>query len=185
MYCASPRGRLSILRAGFLIYLLGLALDAPLLAATTPATPPAISPGMKVVDQAGAEVGTVQAVQGPNLTIKTDRHEASIPVTSFAQGKGVLLFAMTRDQLNAEVEKSMAAFASSLVKGTQVYGEAGALAGTIDDTDNDYLTLKLTSGGLVRIPRSAVVPGPNGPRLGISSAELERLVAQAAPASGS
>ena len=185
MYCASPRRRLSTVRAGLLIGLLGLGLDAPLLAATAPAAAPAISPGMKVVDQTGAEVGTVLAVQGPNLTIKTDRHEASIPKTSFAQGKGVLLFALTRDQLNAEVEKSMAAFAATLVKGTQVHGEAGALAGTIEDTDSDYLTLKLTSGGLVRIPRSGVVPGPDGPRLGISSAELERLAAQAAPSSGS
>jgi len=139
---------------------------------------------MTVVDQAGAQVGTIKAVEGATATLKTDRVEASVPVTSFAKGKGALRFAMTRDQLNAEVERTMAAFQASLVKGTQVHGEAGALAGTIENADTDYLTLRLTSGVLVRIPRSGVVPGPDGPRLGVSSAELERLAAQAAPTAG-
>jgi len=128
-----------------------------------------------VVDTNGAEVGAVESVDGSFLTIRTDRHQVRLPSASFTPSKGVLLFGMSRDQLNQAVDKSMEAFATSLVKGTAIYGQAGSLAGMIDDTDAEFLTVALPSGSKVRLPRSAVVRGAKGPTLGISSAELQQL----------
>ena len=56
----------------------------PLLALpAAPAQAQAITVGMQVTDTAGAPVGTVTAIQGDNLVVKTDKHEALLPRTSF------------------------------------------------------------------------------------------------------
>ncbi len=39
--------------------------------------------------------------------------------------------------------------------------------------------MKLTSGKLVRLPRAAIAPGPNGGVIGMTAAELEAAAAQA------
>src|SRR4051794_3484998 len=81
---------------------------------TTPAPAPAASAtagfavGATVKDTAGGVVGTVTKVDAQNVTVKTDKHEAALPRTSFTATKDGLLFGMTRDQLNAAVEAQLA-----------------------------------------------------------------------------
>ena len=48
-------------------------------------------------------VGTVTAIKGDNLVIKTDKHEVQLPKSSFTFANGKALFGMTQAQLNAEV----------------------------------------------------------------------------------
>jgi preprotein translocase subunit YajC len=142
-------------------------------------TPSAIVPGMQVVDPSGATVGTVYSVKGQDLIVKTDKHEVLLPATSFTPSQGKLLFALTQAQLNAQTEQAIAEANAKLVAGTSVYGQAGTLAGTIEAIDETTVTLKLTSGSLIRIPRNGIAPGPKGAVLGISAAELQTLSAQA------
>jgi preprotein translocase subunit YajC len=153
------------------------AAQAP--AAQAPAAP--IAPGTVIKDSAGGEVGTVASVDGQFLVIKTDRNEARIPVTSFTPSNGVLLFGMTRDQLNAEVDKAQAASDAKIVVGAPVTGAGGASVGTIEAVDAEFVTLKLTSGGSVRLPRKAVAGGPTGVVTTVTAAELEATAASAAP----
>jgi hypothetical protein len=80
---------------------------------------------------------------------------------------------MTRDQLNAEIDKAQAAAAAQIVVGATVKGAAGATVGTIEALDGQLVTLKLTSGKSVRLPRSAVGGGPNGPVIGLTAEEIE------------
>jgi hypothetical protein len=82
---------------------LGLAVAAPLAPAAAQAQA-AINVGMQVADSAGGAVGSVAAVKGDNLLIKTDKHEVLLPKTSFSVSEGKLLFGMTQAQLNAEIE---------------------------------------------------------------------------------
>jgi len=63
---------------------LGLTLAAPAAAQSV---------GMTVVDTAGAPVGTVTAIKGDNLQVKTDKHEALLPKSSFTVSGNTLLFA--------------------------------------------------------------------------------------------
>lgn len=142
-------------------------------------SPANISPGMQVVDPSGANVGMVSSVKGNQLIVKTDKHEVLLPATSFTPSDGKLLFALTQAQLNAQTEQAIAEANAKLVSGASVFGEAGTLAGTIDSIDASTVTLKLTSGQLVRMPRSAVAAGPNGAILGVSAAELQKLAEQA------
>jgi hypothetical protein len=140
-----------------------------------------ISAGMSVRDTAGAEVGTVASVDGQYLVVKTDRHEVRLPASSFTPSNGTLLFGMTRDQLNAEVDKAKAAADAKIVAGAAVTGAGGAEVGTIEAADAEFVTLKLKSGASVRLPRKGVAGGPNGVVTSLTAAELEAAAKPAAP----
>jgi len=134
---------------------------------------------MQIVDTQGSEVGTVVAVSGETLTVKTDRHEAQLPKTAFTQSNGKLLFSMTREELNEAVERSLAEANASLVRGATVTGSKGTPVGTIDAIDEQYATLKLLSGKLIKIPRSSLGGGPQGGIIGLTAEELEAKVSGA------
>jgi preprotein translocase subunit YajC len=138
-----------------------------------------IAAGAQVKDTSGGDVGTVTKVDGQFVILKTDKHEVRLPVASFTAHQGHFLMAMTRDQLNAEVDKTQAAASAKLVAGAAVAGSQGGNVGTIDAIDAQFVTVKLTSGKLVRLPRTAMAPGPNGGVIGMTVEELEAAAAQA------
>jgi len=144
------------------------------------AAQPGITAGAKVHDSAGGDVGTVTKVDGQFLVLKTDRHEVRLPVTSFTPHNGALLFGMTRDQLNAEVDKTLAAAAAKLVPGATITGSQGGTVGTIAAIDDQFVTVNLSSGKKVRLPRAAIAAGPNGAVIGMTVAELEAAAGAAA-----
>jgi preprotein translocase subunit YajC len=143
--------------------------------------PAGISAGMVVNDTKGGSVGSVARVDGQFVVVKTDKHEVRLPATSFTPHEGALLFGMTRDQLNADVEKSLAAAAAKIAPGATVTGTAGGAVGTITAVDDQTVTIKLASGNLVRVPRTGVAAGPNGVVVGATAADLEAAAKQAAP----
>lgn len=154
--------------------------------AQAPAAPAAapVAAGMAVKDTQGGDVGTVVSTDGQFIVIKTDKHEARLPVASFTPHDGALLFGMSRDALNAEIEKSLAAGSAKIAAGATVTGTGGATVGTIAAVDAQSVTIKLASGNLVRVPRSGVAPGPNGVVVGTTAAQLEAAAKQPAGAGG-
>lgn len=151
---------------------------AAALALVTPAAvaqSPAILPGTQVVDTAGNPVGTIYSVKGDQLVVETDKLKVALPANSFTPSEGKLLFALTRDQLNQQTEAALAEANAKLAAGASVYGQSGTLAGTIDAIDAEFVTVKLTSGKLVRLPRNGIAASDKGAVLGVSAAELERL----------
>lgn len=156
---------------------------APLLAgAAFAATPAEVRPGMIVVDPSGATVGVVTGVKDGNLILKTSKHEVQLPMSSFRADSNKLVFAMTAAQLDAETERALAEADAAVAVGAQVFGSDGSVAGQIDALDADYVTIKLANGGTVRLPRSGVAGGQNGAVLGVTTAQLNALASQAAPA---
>ena len=152
---------------------LALAVSAPAAAA--------IAVGATVKDTKGGEVGTITRVEGGNVILKTDRHEVTLPVSSFTATDEGALFGMTREQLNAEADKAKAAADSQIVAGASVKGAAGAVVGTIEAVDAQFVTLKLTSGTSIRLPRSAVAGGPDGPVTGMTAEQIEAAAKAASP----
>jgi preprotein translocase subunit YajC len=142
----------------------------------------AIAAGAVVRDTSGGEVGTVTRVDGQYLIVKTDRHEVKLPVSSFTPAEGGLLFGMTRAQLNAEVDKTLAAASAKIAPGAAIAGAAGAKLGTIEAVDAQFVTVKLASGASVRIPRASVAPAPDGAVTSLTAAELEAAAAKPAEA---
>ena len=129
--------------------------------------------GAQVTDANGGPVGTVTAINGDIVTIKTDKFETNLSKSSFADSEGKLLVGMTQAELNAAIEKDKAAAEASLAVGAPVKGTAGESAGTIEAIDGEFVTLKLASGKTVRIPRSGIAGSANGAVIGLTAAELE------------
>lgn len=138
-----------------------------------------IAAGAQVKDTSGGDVGTITKVDGQFVNLKTDRHEVRLPVSSFTAHQGHFIMAMTRDQLNAEVDKTKAAASAKLVPGATVTGSQGANVGTIASIDEQFVTVKLVSGKMVRLPRAGIAAGTNGGVVGATAAELEAAAAQA------
>lgn len=162
-----------VLSARNLLFASAIACASPI-AAQAPSQATA-QPGMQVVDPSGGIVGTITSVKDGELLVKTDKHEVLLPTTSFTPDKGKLLFALTRDQLNAQMDEAVAEANAKLVAGTPVHGAGGTLAGHIDVIDDKWVTVKLASGNRVEIPRNAIAPADNGAVLGVSAKELEEM----------
>lgn len=158
-----------------------LAVASPLLA-QAPAGP---AVGMQVVDTNGGAVGTVQALKGDNVLVKTDKHEALLPKSSFALSDGKLYFAMTQAQLNAEIEKHVAAAQASVAAGATVKGLSGAELGKIDSVSNDAVVIALPSGKKVELNKSGVRGNADGSMtIGLTAEQLEAQVQGATAPSG-
>jgi preprotein translocase subunit YajC len=129
--------------------------------------------GTPVTDANGGAVGTVSAVNGNVVTVKTDKVEANLDKSSFTPHEGKLLVGLSQAELNAAVEKDQAAAAASLAVGATVKGSAGSAVGTIESIDADFVTLKLASGKLVRLPRNGIAGSASGAVIGLSAEQLE------------
>mgnify|MGYP001057633347 CR=1 FL=1 len=142
-------------------------------AGATAASPAEIVAGTPVVDPSGAAVGTISSI-GPNFVVlKTDKHEVRLSKDSFAFRPAGLTFSMTKDQLNAQVEQSVANLDQLLVPGAMVHDRQRAMVGTIEAVEGDLVTLKLAGGAMVRLPKSGFAPGPNGVVIGMTAEQLQ------------
>lgn len=151
----------------------------PALAQTAPAPAASFSAGATVNDTAGGEVGTIARDDGNFVILKTDKHEVRLPKTSFTAHNGGFIMAMTRAEVNAAVEEALAEADKKIAVGASVSGSQGSPVGTIDAVDAEFVTLKLVSGKLVKLPRNGIAPGPNGAVIGMTAAELEAAAGQA------
>lgn len=151
----------------------GLALASPALAQAQAG----ITIGMPVTDATGAAVGTVTGIKGDNLLIKTDKHEAMLPKTSFSVAPGKLLFGMTQAQLDSEIEKNLAAANAAIVAGATVKGAAGTQIGKIDAVEDSNVTIALDSGKKVRIPSAGLRGNADGTvTVGYTAEQLDALL---------
>ena len=138
-----------------------------------------VAAGMMVKDSSGGDVGTVQSLDGEFLIVATDRHQVRLPRSSFTPHEGHLLIATTRAELNAQVDKALAEAAAQITVGAAVRGAGGSLVGTIEELEEEFVTLKLSSGELVRLPRNGIAAGPDGAVIGMTGAELRAAAGQA------
>ena len=111
-------------RATITLASIALASAVPAFAQANP-----FAPGTQVTDVKGGVVGTVTAVNGNVITVKTDKNEANLGKDSFTPHEGKLLFGMTQAELDAAVEKDKVAAEASLAVGSPVKGRAGAEVG--------------------------------------------------------
>jgi preprotein translocase subunit YajC len=132
------------------------------LALSAPALAQSIAPGMQVTAPNGGAVGSVKAVQGDNLLINTGTHEVLLPKTSFTAQDGKLYFGMTQAQLNAEIEKSVAAASASIAAGASVKGLQGTEIGKIDSVTDSDVVIVLPTGQKIQVAKSGVRGNADG-----------------------
>lgn len=153
-------------------------------AVSSPAAAQAV--GMQIVDTAGAPVGTVTAVKGDNIQIKTDKHDALLPKSSFTVANGKLLFGMTEAQLDQKIDEADAASAKAIAAGATVNGSAGAPVGKIDGVEGGNVTITLTSGKKLQMPVAGVRGNADGTvTVGYTADQLEALIQSAAATTAS
>ncbi|WP_155263299.1 hypothetical protein [Sphingomonas segetis] len=141
-----------------------------------------ITIGMQVTDASGAPVGTVVGLKGPNLLVKTNKHEAMLPRTSFSVSKGKLLFGMTQAQLDAQIEQSLAAANAAVVAGATVKGLGGTAVGTIESVADGNATIALQSGKKIAVPQTGLRGNADASvTIGYTAAQLEAMVQGGAP----
>lgn len=147
------------------------------IAAPTPPPPPAVpvelAAGVTVTDTAEGEVGTITAVEGDFVIVKTDKYDVRLPKASFTTTPDGAIIALTRAQLNAGVEQAMAQTGPVLAMGATVRDTAGAVVGTVEEFDEQFATIKLASSTQVRLPVDAFARGQQGPIIAMTAAELE------------
>lgn len=141
-----------------------------------------ITVGTNVVDDAGNPVGDIISIQGSDVIVRTNRHEARIPRSSLWVNRGRVVLSMTRAQLNAAVDRLTPPPPVQIAPGIVVLGSEGAVAGTIEAVEQDNIILRLTSGQSVSIPRAAVGATAEGGVMSITAEELQHRAEQAAPA---
>lgn len=157
------------------------------LGVTLAAAASAQSVGMQVVDTSGGLVGTVTAVQGANIQIKTDKHDALLPKSGFTLSNGKLLFGMTQAQLDSKIEEATAASAKAIAAGATVTGSAGTPVGKIDSVAGSNVTITLASGKKLQVPASGLRGNQDGTvTIGYTAEQLDALVSGsgAAPKGG-
>lgn len=169
------RLRQFFLATSFSVGLMGTA-TSPALAQGAPNAEAAISAGAAVTDPQGGAVGTITRVDGDFLLLRTDRHEVRLPRASFASGDGKVVIALTRDQLNAQVDRMLGQAGEQITAGATLRGRGGETLGTIESADAEFVTVKVGER-LVKLPRASVAPGPDGPVTSVTAADLGLEVA--------
>ena len=132
---------------------------------------------MQIVDTKGAPVGTVTAIEGDNVQMKTDKHEALLPKSSFTLADGKLLFGMTQAQLDSQIEASAAAAQAAIAAGATVKGPGGNKVGKIDNVDSGQVIMTLGSGKRLQVPISGFRGNSDGTvTIGYTAEQIDALV---------
>jgi preprotein translocase subunit YajC len=155
-------------------------------AAQNAAFNPSAMVGKTVLDPAGKPVGQVTGQREGLLFVKTDRHETSLPTSSFTFQQNKLYIAFTQAELNAEVDKTVALVNASLTPGAAVKGSGGNVIGKIHSLDAQYVAIDLTNGQTIRIPRNSIAGTAKGAVIGMTQEQLEAALSHPQqPAPGS
>lgn len=139
-----------------------------------------VTVGATVYDPNGGVVGTVEAVNGDVATVTTGTNKVGLPVSAFGSGAKGPVIAMTRDQLDAAAAgakaDAQAQLKAQLAPGATLYDTAGQPVGTIDASDDSFVTLAV-DGQKVKIPTNAVTKGDKGAVIGMTAAQLKAAAA--------
>ena len=155
-----------------------MAFSVLALAGAAPALAQTLAPGAAIVDTKGQPVGTVVAVNGDVATVRTDRHELRMPLSSIRVDKTNGVVAMTQAELNAGVDQAIAKMAAAIAPGATIYDPAGGIVGTIGAVEADLVTVRLPSTREVRLPRNSFSMGRLGLLVGTTAAQMEAQLPQ-------
>ncbi|QJU56546.1 hypothetical protein HL653_00990 [Sphingomonas sp. AP4-R1] len=134
---------------------------APATAPTAAATPgEGVVTGAKVVDTAGAEVGTIESVASGNAILSTGAAKVSVPVTSFAKGPNALVFGMTKADIESKVAQASSAPVEITV-GALVSDPSGAKVGTVKEVAADGVTVA-SDTAQAKLPKTSFAKGQSG-----------------------
>lgn len=138
--------------------------------------------GATVYDSAGVEVGRIEQVTPQAIVVNAGGSKVGLPPASIGSGPKGLTVSITRDQVLAAAQQAQAGaqaqVQAQLTPGTTIRGAQGATVGTVKSNDGNLVTLT-TPKGDVALPIGGFGPGPNGPVIGMTQAQLDAAMTQA------
>ena len=155
---------------------------APLSTFAAPASAQtAVQAGAVVKDPQGGEVGTIESVDGDQVVLRTDRHQARLPATALTAGPNGLVINTTRAALNGQIDQMLSQAQQAITVGAVVHDLEGAVVGPIEAVDAESVTIRFGERQF-QIQKSGVGSGPSGLVIGTTIADLEvQLAAPSAP----
>jgi preprotein translocase subunit YajC len=150
-------------------------------AAPTQDAGPDLSVGTMVYGPDGNEVGKIDQVSGGNIVVNTGNNVAALPASSFVQGKNGPVIGLTKEQLDAELDKAKAEAAAklnaALVQGATVYGIQGVPVGTVKQITPDGKVVIAHKVGDVPLAKNQFTTTDKGLALKFTAAQLDQALA--------
>ncbi len=141
----------------------------------------AVAVGATVYGPDGAEVGTVERVQGENVIVNTGNLTAALPASVFGEGDNGPTIGWNKAQLEAAVneanQEAEAQLQTAFVPEADLYSSDGQLLGKIKSVDGDTFVVSLASGDFT-LPKEQVTMQNNQLTFLARAADVAAAVAQ-------
>jgi len=135
--------------------------------------------GAKIYGPDGAEVGTIERLDGPNVLVNTGSITAALPASTFGQGEKGPTIGWTKAELEAAVnqanQEAAGKLAVALVEGAEVYSSDGVLLGKIKTVEEDLVVVELASGAAA-LPKAQIAMHAEKVTFLATAADLEAAV---------
>lgn len=149
--------------------------------ATALAQSAGLTVGAKIYGPDGAEVGTVEKVEGEAVVVNTGNLTAALPASSFGTSDKGPTIGWSKADLEAAINSANGAaeekLTAALVVGTEVYSSDAVLLGTIKELATDGVVVELASGPAT-LPRAQMAL--NGDKLTFRATAADVQAAAAA-----
>jgi hypothetical protein len=118
-----------------------------------------VAVGAKVFGPDGAEVGTIEQVQGENVIVNTGNLKAALPSSVFGEGDNGPTIGWNKAQLESAVneanQEAEAQLQTAFVPEADLYSSDSQLLGKIKSVDADSFVVSLASGDFT-LPKEQV-----------------------------
>lgn len=147
----------------------------------------AIVVGAKVFGPDGAEVGTVEQVQGENVVVNTGSVTAALPSSVFGAGESGPTIGWNKAQLEAAVneanQEAEAQLQAAFVPEADLYSSDGQLLGKVASVADESFVVTLESGEFT-LPKEQVTMQADKLTFLATAADLQAAVAAQTTAQG-
>lgn len=139
-----------------------------------------VAVGAKIYGPDGAEVGTVEKVEGGNVVVNTGSLKATLPTDVFGDGEKGATIGWNKAQLEAAVteanQQAAAQLEAALVAGAEVYSVDGQLLGTVEKIDGGIVVVAREAGPL-SLPQDQIAMQGEKVTFLATAADIEAAVA--------
>jgi hypothetical protein len=139
-----------------------------------------VAVGAKIYGSDGAEVGTVERIDGANVLVNTGSVTAALPSTTIGKGESGPVIGWTKAELEAAVteanQAAAAKLAAALVEGAEIYSSDNVLLGKVSTIEPDLVVVELASGP-ASLPKQQLAMQADKVTFLATAADLEAAVA--------
>lgn len=140
-----------------------------------------VTSGATVYSPTGAEVGTVEAVNGDNIVLNTGNMTAALPSSAFGEGEKGPTIAWEKADLEAAIaasqQQSTAALDAALVAGTELFSADGVALGTVSTvSEQGNVVVEHKTAGSIQLPKAQFALNEGKLTFAATAAELDAAI---------